>query len=169
MASEHAARTVTCVLGEGAARYGDTPAIRFEGSTTTYTELQERAHAFAGGLEQLGLARGDRLLIMAHNSLEFVDAWLGCALAGVVEVPVHVEYRAELLRYIVEHSGSTRMLVASEFVPRLAELAPRLGALEGLVVIGDVPTDSPLPAVALEELLTPASHDLASPAESDPV
>jgi crotonobetaine/carnitine-CoA ligase len=170
MAREHAARTVTCVLEEGATLYGDAAALRFEGTTTTYAELRDRAHAFAGGLERLGLGRGDRLLIMAHNSLEFVDAWLGCALAGVIEVPVHVEYRGELLRYIVEHSGATRMLLAAEFVPRVAELAPELGALEGLVVIGDVTDDPPLPVTTLAELLDgPPAAELEPPAESDPM
>ncbi|HEY1368137.1 MAG TPA: AMP-binding protein [Gaiellaceae bacterium] len=169
MASEHAARTVTCVLEEGAARHGDTAALRLEGTTTTYGELRDRAYAFAGGLERLGLARGDRLLIMAHNSLEFLDAWLGCALAGVVEVPVHVEYRGELLRYIVEHSAATRMLLAPEFVPRIAELAPELGALEGLVVLGDAP-DAPLPTTTLAALLDgPPAAELEPLGESEPI
>jgi crotonobetaine/carnitine-CoA ligase len=168
MAREHAARTVTSVLEEGAGRHGDAAALRFEGTTTTYAELRDRAYAFAGGLERLGLGRGDRLLIMAHNSPEFVHAWLGCALAGVVEVPVHVEYRGELLRYIVEHSGATRMLLAAEFVPRLGELAPELGALEGLVVIGEPPDGAPLPATALADVLA-TQEDLRRPLESDPL
>src|SRR6516162_95835 len=153
MASEHAGRTVNSVLDAGAERFRDLPAIRIDRLAVSYGELRDRAHAFAGALERLGLRPGDRLLIMGHNTAEFVDAWIGCALAGVVEVPVHVEYRGELLRHVVEHSGATHMLVAEEFVPRLAELAPELGSLESLVVIGEVPADAPLPAMTLTELL----------------
>src|SRR5207249_4805444 len=119
VAREHAARTVTAVLDEAVERFGDREAVRVEAQAVTYAELRERARAVAGGLQRLGLEPGNRLLIMLHNSLEFVDAWLGCALAGVVEIPVHVEYRGELLRYIVENSDAQGMLLAEEFVPRL--------------------------------------------------
>jgi crotonobetaine/carnitine-CoA ligase len=170
MASEHAARTVSSVLDAGAERFGGRPALRIDGLTVSYTKLRARAHAFAGALERLGLAPGDRLLIMGHNTVEFVDAWIGCALAGVVEVPVHVEYRGELLRHVVEHSGATHMLVAEEFVLRLAELAPELGSLESLVVIGEVPGDAPLPAVTLAELLDGSPPaELPAMAESDAI
>jgi carnitine-CoA ligase len=170
MASEHAGRTVSSVLDAGAERFRDLPALRIDGLTVSYEDLRRRAHAFAGALERLGLGQGDRLLIMAPNTIEFVDAWLGCALAGVVEVPVHVEYRGELLRHVVEHSGATHMLLAEEFVPRLADLAPELGSLESLVVVGELPPGAPLPAVTLAEALDgPSPSELPASADSDAI
>jgi crotonobetaine/carnitine-CoA ligase len=169
MTREHATRTVTSVLDAAVERFADTPAVRLDGLTVTYADLRRRARAVAGGLERIGLVRGDRLLIMAHNSLEFVDAWLGCALAGVVEVPVHVEYRGELLRYVVDHSGATHMLIAEEFVPRLTELGSDVGALEAIVVIGE-PEGAPQPATALRDLIDgPPLAEQPVLAESDPI
>jgi carnitine-CoA ligase len=170
MASEHAGRTVSSVLDAGAEQFRELPALRIDGLGVTYEELRRRALAFAGALERLGLGPGDRLLIMAQNTIEFVDAWLGCAIAGVVEVPVHVEYRGELLRHVVEHSGATHMLIADEFVPRLAELEPALGSLQSLVVIGEPLRGAPLPAVSLAQLLDgPPLAKVAGIAESDPI
>jgi carnitine-CoA ligase len=151
IAREHANRTVASVLDEGADRYGDEPAVRLEGATVTYRELRERALRFAGGLRRLGLEPGDRLLLMLGNSLEFVDAWLGCALAGVVEVPVHVAYRGELLRHVVEHSTATTMLLEEEFAPRVEEL------------------DLPVRIVLPDEWPAQRVDDLPQPAESDPI
>src|SRR5438067_1587115 len=151
MASEHATRTGARVLDEGVERFGDAPAVRLEGQTLTYRELRMRAGTFAGGLGRLGLGPGDRLLIMLPNSLEFVEAWSGCALAGVIEVPVHVEYRGELLRHVVEHSGARWILLEEEFVPRVEELGL---PLEGLVLAGR---------------REGAAADLPELAESDPV
>ena len=61
-------------MGAGAEQYRDRPALRIDGLTVSYAELRDRAHAFAGALERLGLGPGDRLLIMEHNTVEFVDA-----------------------------------------------------------------------------------------------
>jgi crotonobetaine/carnitine-CoA ligase len=151
IAREHAIRTVASVLDEGAERYDDAPAVRFEGAALTYGELRERARRFAGGLRRLGLEPGDRLLIMLGNSVEFVDAWLGCALAGVVEVPVHVEYRSELLRHVIEHSGATTMLLEEEFAPRVEELG------------------SSVRLVRPDEWRGERADDLPQPAENDPI
>jgi carnitine-CoA ligase len=170
MASAHAGRTLANVLNAGAERFPNRPAVRIDGHTVSYAQLRERARAFAGGLERLGLVPGDRLLIMAPNSLEFVDAWLGCAFAGVVEVPVHVEYRGELLRHVIDHSEARHMLITDEFVPRLAELAPDLGAIELLVVVGERPDNAVLPTVTLSALID--GPPLAEPPEieeSDPI
>ncbi|WP_119305035.1 fatty acyl-AMP ligase [Dongia deserti] len=54
----------------------------------TYRELRERARDFAQGLVRLGLAKGDRVLLIADTDPEFMVAFCGCQYAGVLPVPV---------------------------------------------------------------------------------
>jgi long-chain acyl-CoA synthetase len=56
--------------------------------TWTYAEVAEFALRFAAALRSRDLALGDRILLWAPNSAEWVAAFLGCALQGIVVVPI---------------------------------------------------------------------------------
>jgi long-chain acyl-CoA synthetase len=54
----------------------------------TYGEVQAMAVAFAQKLEARGIAKGDRVMLWGENSAEWVAAFFGCALIGVIVVPM---------------------------------------------------------------------------------
>ncbi|MEZ5829922.1 MAG: fatty acyl-AMP ligase [Dongiaceae bacterium] len=54
----------------------------------TYRELRDRACDFAQGLVRLGLAKGERMLLIADTDPDFMVAFCGCQYAGVLPVPV---------------------------------------------------------------------------------
>lgn len=53
-----------------------------------YRELRQRAQTMARRLLGLGLHRGDRMLLVADTTPEFVEAFMACQYAGIVPVPV---------------------------------------------------------------------------------
>ena len=55
---------------------------------TTYGELAERARRFAAALEQRSILKGDRVLIWGENGAEWIAAFFGCVLRGVLPVPI---------------------------------------------------------------------------------
>jgi long-chain acyl-CoA synthetase len=73
-------------------RYGRRPAVGLRGSYGvrwwSYVDLHRRAYGFAGLLREWQVGRGDRMLLWAPNSPEWVGAALGAMLRGVVVVPV---------------------------------------------------------------------------------
>ncbi len=54
----------------------------------TYGQIFEMAVGFSGELESRGIAKGDRVLLWGENCAEWVAAFLGCALRGMVVVPM---------------------------------------------------------------------------------
>src|SRR5688572_4110523 len=54
----------------------------------TYAQLDRRARAVAAWL-QANVARGDRVLLLFEEGLEYLDALFGAMLAGALAVPVH--------------------------------------------------------------------------------
>lgn len=65
--------------------------VRYQGNrrrVTTYGELARLARRFAALLEKRGIAQGDRVLIWAENSAEWIAAFHGCMLRGVLAVPL---------------------------------------------------------------------------------
>jgi long-chain acyl-CoA synthetase len=97
-------------------RHGEEIAyVQREGYRTvrwTYRRVAEAAFQFARELEAREISKGDRVLLWAPNSAEWVAAFLGCALRGTVVVPIDDIALPEFaLR--VHQTVSARLLVCS--------------------------------------------------------
>src|SRR5215813_9817340 len=57
----------------------------------SYEKIAKTAYQFARELEALGLGKGDRVLLWAENSPEWVASFLGCLLRGIIVVPLEVQ------------------------------------------------------------------------------
>src|SRR5450755_3685631 len=55
---------------------------------TTYGELAQLAGRFAAELDRRGIQPGDRVVLWAENSSEWIAAFFGCLLRGVLVVPL---------------------------------------------------------------------------------
>ena len=72
--------------------------VRYQGNrrrVTTYGELARMAGRFACLLNSLGIEPGDRVLLWAENSAEWMAAFYGCMLRGVLVVPLDAYGTAE--------------------------------------------------------------------------
>lgn len=119
--------TVDDVLHRSAVRAPDRVALEFEGRSWTYAELDAATSRAAAYLLGLGLDRGDRVATVGANSDAYLLAYLGCARAGLVHVPVNYALTGTELDYILTQSGSRVALVD----PDLRE------AVEGTRGLGD--------------------------------
>ncbi len=84
-------RTLTGYLDDFLRRGDEIAYVQRRGYRTvrwSYREVAETAFRFARELEVRSVAKGDRVLLHAPNSAEWVAAFLGCALRGVVVVPM---------------------------------------------------------------------------------
>lgn len=112
----------------------------------TYGEVDRRVNRLAHGLLRLGVARGDRVLIMLPNSLEFLVVWWAANRIGAVEVSVNNAYKGYFLEHLVTNSGGRVMVVAREFLDVVRASEARLTTLETLVVVDDAaPAADPPP------------------------
>jgi fatty-acyl-CoA synthase len=103
--------TVDDVLRRSAARHPDRTALHFEDRRWTYVELDDAVTRAAGHLLSLGLAAGDRVATIGANSDAYLLAYLGCARAGLVHVPVNYALTGEELAYLLGSSGARLALV----------------------------------------------------------
>jgi fatty-acyl-CoA synthase len=136
--------TVYDNLAESAARHPDRAAVDYYGSRLSYAELKRQVDALAGYLQQRrGLAGGERVILYAQNSPQFVIAYYAILRAGGVVVPVNPMNRTEELRHYVEDADA-RLAIAG--IDVLREIQP-LGVELLPIVYADylVPTDLPVP------------------------
>ncbi len=89
----------------------------------TYAEMARRARAMAAGLDEMGIAQGERVAMVSHNSARLLTALFGVSGSGRVLVPINYRLVAAEIRYIVQHSGARVLLVDPELADTLAEVA----------------------------------------------
>jgi len=104
---------------------GAKTAIRTTREDVSYKQLAERVNRAGNALLGLGLARGDRVLMIVKDCPAFFYVFWGAIKAGVVPVPLNTLLRAADYAYIIENSGCAALIYspeyASEVEPALAQ------------------------------------------------
>ncbi|WP_330455972.1 acyl-CoA synthetase [Streptomyces sp. NBC_00820] len=113
--------TVDGVLRRSARRTPARIALHYGERTWTYEELDDAVSRAAALLLAEGLAPGDRVGAYGHNSDAYLIAFLACARAGLVHVPVNQNLTGEDLAYIVGQSGSALVLADPGLADRLPD------------------------------------------------
>jgi fatty-acyl-CoA synthase len=96
----------------------------------TYRELAERARDMARRLVKLGVARGERMVLVADTDPDFMVAFFACQYAGILPVPVaipttlggRVAYITQL-RAQIDGSGALLAMAPQSLVPLVKEAA----------------------------------------------
>jgi len=83
----------------------------------SYRQVAGTSFQFARELESRAIAKGDKVVLWAPNSAEWVAAFLGCALRGVVVVPMDHAAAAGFVMRVHAEVGSRLLLCSREHVP----------------------------------------------------
>src|SRR5881628_244160 len=118
--------TVYDLLARGAALYRDAPALIQGTRRWSFRELLERADRLASGLADLGLAKGDRICILAQNDAAYVDLYGACARQGIIAYPINWRLTALEVERVVERAGPKMLVVDASTLSVVAEW-PRQG------------------------------------------
>jgi crotonobetaine/carnitine-CoA ligase len=155
------------VLAERARTHGDRPFLQpLDGTALTYAEADRLTNRLAHGLRALGVERGDRVLLMLPNTVEFMYLWWAANRLGAVEVPVNTAYKGYFLEHLVNNSGGRVMVIAREFLDRLEESGDKLERLETVVVFDPDRGASAVPR--LERFRTVAFEELYARSDDPP-
>jgi fatty-acyl-CoA synthase len=100
------------------------------GERYTYAELNGRATRMANFMqERLGVQKGDRVSVLAQNSLAYIDLFFGLAKIGAIFAPLNWRLVARELTYIVNDCEPKVLLCGPEFVQTLAEMRSEIDVL----------------------------------------
>jgi acyl-CoA synthetase (AMP-forming)/AMP-acid ligase II len=86
----------------------------------TYRELARRTRALQAGLDELGIAVGERVAVVSPNSARNLELFYAVPSSGRILVPINFRLRSEEVEYIVEHSGASVLLVDPEIDEQIA-------------------------------------------------
>src|SRR5215471_16989227 len=77
----------------------------------TFREWNGRSCRLANALLGMGLAKGDRIAVLAYNCIEWLEIYGATAKAGLIAVPINFRLLSEEVRYIVEDAEATAIIV----------------------------------------------------------
>src|SRR5258707_4697040 len=83
-------------------------------TSLTYGALLERVHGFAGYLQGLKIEKGDRILLWAASSIDWMVAFLGAQQVGAVIVPLDVNSREDFVSKIAQTTEAKYLITTQK-------------------------------------------------------
>jgi 2-furoate---CoA ligase len=115
--------TLATLLARAALRRPDAEAVIDGPRRLTYHELDALTASAARGFAQLGIAKGDRVLLSLRNRLEHVVAYWALQKLAAIPVPVNFRLAANELRYVLDDSAAKVALFEASTADAMLEAA----------------------------------------------
>lgn len=129
------ARTVSALLRERAREIPDQRFVWCGDDTRTFAEMDAAADRVAAGLAALGVARCDRVAVVAGNRIEFVELFFGCARLGAVLVPMNIFLKGDFLSYQLNDSAAETLVADAAGLAAARAVMPSLGTVKRIVAL----------------------------------
>ncbi|MDZ4230277.1 MAG: AMP-binding protein [Dehalococcoidales bacterium] len=143
-----------------ARKYPDRVAYTCQGSSLTYHDLDIATGKLAAGLNDYGVKKGDRVLLLLGNSLEFVTGYYAILKAGATVVPTNPLYKGRELKHHLNDSEAVAIITSRELYPTVKEIRDETGLKTAVLTDAEGVTGT----VALAEIL---AHYSPAPVELD--
>ncbi len=129
----------------------DRLAMACDGDSRTFAQLQERVNRLANALQSLGVGKGDKVAVLALNSIPYVETYYACAKLGAVFVPLNYRAKKEELSYMVNNAEAKVMFVGERYLDLTAAIRPQFQTVQHFVCYDAHPEDM----TPYEDLLAP--------------
>ena len=111
--------SIVALMEESFRKYASKVAYTFMGKDVTYAQTDSLSQAFAGYLQSLGLAKGDRVAVMMPNVPQYPVVVAAILRAGLVLVNINPLYTARELEHQLKDSGSKAIVILENFAVTL--------------------------------------------------
>jgi crotonobetaine/carnitine-CoA ligase len=132
--------TLVEALRRQAEQNGDAIYCRFsDGASCTFGELDLASDACATGLGRRGIGPGDRVMIIAGNSMEFLVTFFGVQKRRAVLVPANAELRGSMLTHQISNAGPKLIIADRDLTDDL--VSQDLSKLVGIIGLENAASD----------------------------
>ncbi|MGH2378072.1 MAG: benzoate-CoA ligase family protein [Candidatus Limnocylindria bacterium] len=114
---------------------GGHAAIRHQGRTLTYAEVEVEVDRCGNALRGLGVGPGDRVALLLPDSPEFIVSFFGAVKIGAVALPLSTLLPGEGLAYMLSDSEATALIADAATLDRPRTFRERLPHLRHVIVV----------------------------------
>jgi long-chain acyl-CoA synthetase len=157
--------TVTGQFVETVAANGSNTALRWKDGEVfrewTWAEYGERAARLAGALGDLGIGRGDRVVLLMRNRPEFHVADVAVMLCGATPISIYNSSAPDQIEYLAGHCNAVAAIVEDGvYLERFLSVRAALPSLRHVAVIEEPTGGVPDGVLRWDDLLSHAPVDL---------
>ncbi len=128
------------LIGEMLTRWSrkapDKEAFVYRDSRYTYSQFNQRVNKLAHGLNELGVARDDKIAVLFTNCLEIVECYFAAAKIGAVTVPLNFRLVGPELIYQIDHSDSKVLIYGEQYTDMVNSIKNRIPQVSQYICVG---------------------------------
>ena len=149
---------VGAVLDKAFKKYKENVAFKIGGKEFSYGKVGKSVEKLANGFISLGLKKGDRIVIMTINSIEYLYADYAAAKAGLVIVPLNVMLTQKDIDYRIKDSEARAVILDEFFYKKVGLFFKKYDFVKSVICITE-----------REEILSQGVISFRSLLESEPL
>ncbi len=116
-------------LAHHAKAFPDKRAVVCEGKSRTWAEFDQRANKVARTLADMKIGKGDKIAILAANSIEYLETFMGGLRAGACVVPLSTMAAADALEKMLDDCDAKVLFLSDQYRSLVDPYEKRLGKL----------------------------------------
>ncbi|MFH1950615.1 MAG: AMP-binding protein [Pseudomonadota bacterium] len=128
--------TLYDVICRNAQCHPDRDAIVFNDIRLTHRQFKERCDQLSAGLVKMGVEKGDRLGVVAHNCDEFMVLYGAAAKMGAILLPINWRFQQNEVEYVLNDGTPKFVFAGPEYRKTVEEIAGKIDAIERCYTIG---------------------------------
>lgn len=116
---------ITEILARNARMYGNETALieripaHNQRTEITWNEFNDQADQVAKALRGAGIQKGDRVVHLMVNCIEWLPIYFGILRTGAIAVPLNFRFDAENLQYCISNTAAKAFVFGPEFIGRV--------------------------------------------------
>lgn len=154
--------TITEMLARNARMYPDATALteltpsKNLRKSITWKEFEERANRMANALIARGVKKGDRVMHLMMNSIDWLEAYFGILKTGAMAAPLNFRFISRQIKYCVDIAEPKIMILDENFTERVAEIRAEMPTIKNYIFAGN---NMPKGMEAFEDVLAKSSPE----------
>ncbi len=102
----------------------------------SWKEFDERANRVANALIDRGVGKGDRVILLMMNSINWLEAYFGIIRSGAWAVPLNYRFTSKDIKYCADIVEAKMMILGEEFIERIEAIHSQLYSLKNYFFVG---------------------------------
>lgn len=116
---------------------GEKVAIYYRDKAISYKVLREKVNQVGNMLRRLGYKMEDRILVVCHDTPEFIYTFFGAIKIGAVPIPVNTMMQPSDYEYFLNNSRAKGLIIHADIWAGIQHIKDRLLFLEHIIVINE--------------------------------
>jgi fatty-acyl-CoA synthase len=102
----------------------------------TWSAFDNQANQVANALLKSGIGKGDRVVLLMMNCIEWLPIYFGILRTGGLAVPMNYRFDANTIKHCTEFAEAKSLIFGEEFVDRINAIKTDLTTVESFVFVG---------------------------------